>query len=164
MPHIVIRCLQRLFQWPFLKISLFRGAVTHVAISGVRTLETYSIHRIRGILCDKSSASHFLIHSKQDLTIQSHDFLDHVVTFLIAMTPTESSLLVRLYIFFCPFDYIWNCLFQKNLHLSVLSQCVHNLGWRGQKRERAWSQRTSLSWKSSWKLYGFQRLLCCVWA
>lgn len=96
MPHNIIRSLHGLLQWPFLKISLFRGAVTTCSRFWSKDFgEAYSIHKIRGISCDKSSASRFLFHFEQDLTIQSHDLLDHVVTFL--MIPTESAPLVRLF-------------------------------------------------------------------
>lgn len=67
MPHNVIRSLHGLLQWPFLKTSLFRGAVTTCSRFWSKDFEeAYSIHKIRGIFCDKSSASRFLFHSEQD--------------------------------------------------------------------------------------------------
>lgn len=96
MPHNVIRSLHGLLQWPFLKISLFRGAVTTCSRFWRKDFgEAYSIHKIGEYSVIKAQhLASFSILSKT-LTIQSRDLLDHVVTFL--MIPTESAPLVRLF-------------------------------------------------------------------
>lgn len=135
MPHNIIRSLHGLLQWPFLKISLFRGAVTTCSRFWSKDFgEAYSIHKIRGISCDKSSASRFLFHSEQDF--------DYPVSWLARSCSNFSYDTNRKRSFgqtiFCTFDYIWNGLLRK-LYLGVLSQYVHTLVWRGNMRERVWS-------------------------
>lgn len=123
--------------------------------------ETFSICKIRGIFGDKNSASLFLIHSEQDFDY-AVSWLSRSCSSFSYSYDTKRKLSFSQTIFHFIFLPVWLYLklfAEKKWYLSVLSQYVHNLGWRVHKRQSL-ILKSRLSWQSSWKHYGLQRF--CV--
>lgn len=111
---------------PFRKSVFLKVLSPHEDISGVKALER-PVPYTKSVEYSMIKAHHLTSLSilSKILTIQSHDFLDHIVTFLIVTNRKFSF--SQTGVFFTHLI-IFETVCSKKLHLSVLSQYVQNLG------------------------------------